>query len=289
MEESYGVAYTERVVAATGNDASLRVKEVMASLIRHLHDFAREVNLTSEELFVGIDLINQCGQKSDSARNETQLLGDILGLESLVDRITSRLVSTASQDHTPSTILGPFYRPNAPVLPPGSSIISPGNRAAYISSTTYLSGRVLAPDGTPVSGAIVDIWHTAPNGMYEQQDATQPDMDLRGRFATDAAGNYSLYCLRPVAYPIPSDGPVGKLLAQLHRHPYRPAHIHFIISAPGYHPLTTQLFDGADEWLRDDAVFAVKRELIVKFQPRDDDPDARWTLAFDFILAKDDE
>lgn len=231
---------------------------------------------------------------STDQRNETQLLSDILGLESLVDSITSRQLAAKAADassiklaYTPSAILGPFYRSNAPILPASSSIVAPSNRLAYLSSTTHLSGRVLTASGGPIRSAILDIWHTAPNGMYEQQDALQPDMDLRGRFTTDGDGAYSLYCLRPVAYPIPDDGPPGLLLRSLDRHPFRPAHIHVIVSAPGFRTLTTQLFDGQDRWLSDDAVFAVKEELVVKFQPREGDEDARWTVAFDFVLMDD--
>lgn len=244
--------------------------------------------------------INACGQMSTSSRNETQLLCNVLGLESLVDEITSALLAS-SASVTPSAVLGPFYRANAPVLPNGASIVrlpnpppdaSPEALAAAASwaaaaerDSTYLHGRVLTPSGEPIPNAEVDVWHTAPNGLYEQQDPAQPDMNLRGRFRTDADGRYSLYCLRPVSYPIPDDGPSGKLLKALDRHPNRPAHIHFIVTADGYRSLTTQVFDRCDPYLGDDAVFAVKDALVVDFVERKGDEKARWTLEFDFVLS----
>ncbi|OLN94009.1 Catechol 1,2-dioxygenase 1 [Colletotrichum chlorophyti] len=287
----YDSAFTDTVIAATGPNANPRLAQIMPSLLRHLHDFAREVDLTVAEWMAGVQMINEAGQMSTDSRNETQLLCDILGLESLVDEITSKqlqLKSSSALTTTPtsSAILGPFYRYDAPVLPNGSSIVSSLESPAYQEASTHLSGRVLDQAGRPVRGAIVDIWHTAPNGMYEQQDADQPDMDLRGRFRTDDEGRYSMYCLRPVPYPVPNDGPSGRLLELLDRHPYRPAHLHFIISADGYRPVTTQLFDSRDRYLEDDSVFAVKKDLVVDFKPSDSDPKARWTLEYDFVLCR---
>ncbi|KAF6837858.1 catechol -dioxygenase 1 [Colletotrichum plurivorum] len=286
----YDPDFTAKVIAATGPNANPRLAQIMPSLLRHLHDFAREVDLTVAEWMAGVQIINEAGQMSNDARNETQLVCDILGLESLVDEITSKqlqLNTTTSLEHNPtsSAILGPFYRHNAPVLPNGSSIVSSIESPEYKKASTHLSGRVLDPNGRPVPGAIVDLWHTAPNGMYEQQDADQPDMDLRGRFRTDGEGRYSLYCLKPVAYPVPDDGPGGKILKLLDRHPYRPAHTHFIVSADGYRPLTTQLFDSTDKYLENDSVFAVKKDLVVDYKPSDSDPKAAWTLEYDFVLS----
>lgn len=233
---------------------------------------------------------------STDRRNETQLLCDILGLESLVDEITSKVLSGGTHTST-SAILGPFYRSGAPDLPNGSSIvrgIHPGlswyNRA--ISDSTFISGRVLSISASgkpvPLAGATVDVWHTAPNGLYEQQDESQADMNLRGRFTTNSKGEFSFYALRPVAYPIPDDGPAGRLLGLLDRHPYRPAHIHFIVEAPGHRPLTTQVFDADDKYLKDDSVFAVKKELVVKFETRVGDEKAQWQLEYDFVLGRDE-
>lgn len=179
---------------------------------------------------------------------------DIIGLESLCDEITFAQLASSTTGHpteldtvgtlgSPSTnptfsaILGPFYRPNAPILPRNASIIQPNSLPPNLPADhTYLHGQVLSSaNGKPIEGAEIDIWHTAPNGLYEQQDPNQPDMNLRGRFHTDSNGEFGLYCLRPTSYPIPDDGPAGKLLAMLDRHPMRPAHIHFIVSTYIFH------------------------------------------------------
>jgi catechol 1,2-dioxygenase len=165
---------------------------------------------------------------SDDRRNEGQLLADILGLESLVDDITFNALSSSKDMPTATAILGPFWRSNAPQHPMGASIVSP---ELSTGDTTRLHGRVLdSTTGAPIENAELDVWHTAPNGLYEQQDPNQEDYNLRGRFTTGADGTFNLICLRPTAYPIPDDGPAGKLLSLLDRHPMRPAHIHFIVS-----------------------------------------------------------
>jgi catechol 1,2-dioxygenase len=239
--------------------------------------------------------INEAGRMSTDRRNETGLLCDVLGLESLVDAITSKLLSSGT-NASASAILGPFYRTGAPDLPNGSSIVRgvhPGlswyDRAT--SDSVFITGRVLStsahsPTPVPLAGAKVDVWHTAPNGLYEQQDEAQTDMNLRGRFTTDANGRFAFYALRPVAYPIPDDGPAGRLLHLLDRHPYRPAHIHFMVEAPGHVTLVTQVFDSDDKYLRQDSVFAVKQELVVRFLERKGDPKANWELEYDFVLGQ---
>lgn len=186
---------------------------------------------------------------SNSSRNEGQLMWDIIGLESLCDEITfaqlaastngqptelDTIGTTGSPSTNPtfSAILGPFYRANAPELPKDASIIQPNSLPKDLPADyTYLHGHIYSSaTGKPIEGAEIDIWHTAPNGLYEQQDENQPDFNLRGRFYTDREGGFGLYCLRPTSYPIPDDGPAGKLLGLLDRHPFRPAHIHFIVS-----------------------------------------------------------
>ncbi len=164
---------------------------------------------------------------SDNRRNEVQLLVDVLGAESLCDEITYKLASSAADEPTATAILGPFWRKDAPKYPMDSSIVQndmpDGDHA-------YMFGRVTDfVTGEPIEGAELDVWHTAPNGLYEQQDPNQPDMNLRGRFTTGKDGKYSFYCLRPTSYPIPFDGAAGKLIKLLDRHPYRPGHIHFIV------------------------------------------------------------
>jgi catechol 1,2-dioxygenase len=219
---------------------------------------------------------------STNVRNEGQLLGDIIGLESLVDEITYKLVSEADSTPTATAVLGPFWRANAPRLEMGASIVHniPDGDHTFLHGTVndYLTGE-------PIEGAELDVWHTAPNGLYEQQDENQKEYNLRGRFTTGKDGRYSFYCLRPTPYPIPDDGPAGKLLKLLDRHPIRPAHIHFIVSAPRYKPIVTQIFDRRDKYLEDDAVFAVKDSLVVDFLPRKGDSKAQFELAYNFRLA----
>ncbi|RYP62279.1 hypothetical protein DL771_009809 [Monosporascus sp. 5C6A] len=283
QKPKYDPRFTERVIAATGPGAHPRLAQIMPSLVRHIHDFAREVDLTVDEWTAGVELINEAGRMSDSRRNETGLLCDVLGLESLVDEIASE--QRPRSGATPSAILGPFYRAGAPFLPPGSSILrapprSPTPAAAFYRASlpllARLTGRVVsARTGLPVPGATLDVWQSGPDGRYEQQDrgrdddaAAQPPMNLRGRFRTDAGGRYALVCLRPTAYPVPSDGPAGRLLRLLDRHPWRPGHVHFVVAAPGHRALTTQVFDADDDRrCAGDAVFAVKDELLVRFRP----------------------
>ena len=225
--------------------------------------------------------INAAGRMSNDSRNEGQLVCDIIGLEPLVDEITNRGMSSSSTPTEP-TALGPFYRPNAPIKEMGSTIV----HGIPDGDHTFMYGRVLDfKTGNPIEAAELDIWHTAPNGLYEQQDPNQVDFNLRGRFFTGKDGSYSLYCLRPTAYPIPDDGPAGELLKLLDRHPMRPAHIHFILRAPGYKSIITQVFDSQDKYVADDAAFGTKQGLLVDFVPRTGDPRAQFELHYDFHMA----
>lgn len=298
----FDLDFTQSVINATGPKASSRMRKVMASLIRHVHDFARENEITVEEWMAGVEMvclytnfqcspadalpfcfqINEAGRTSTDKRNEGQLLSDIIGLESLVDEITYKLATDATDAPTSTAILGPFWRANAPTRKMGESIVHniPDGDHTFMHGTVmdYLTGE-------PIEGAELDVWHTAPNGLYEQQDENQVDFNLRGRFTTGKDGRYYFYCLRPTSYPIPYDGPAGKLLQLLDRHPMRPAHIHFIVSAPKYKPIITQIFDRRDKHITDDAVFAVKESLVVDFLPRKSDPKADFELPYDFRLA----
>ncbi|KIW06216.1 uncharacterized protein PV09_02692 [Verruconis gallopava] len=276
--------FTSNVIKATGPKCSPRLRQVMGSLIQHLHDFARENEITVDEWMAAVNFINEAGQMSTNVRNEGQLLCDILGLESLVDEITYKLASDAKDQPTATAILGPFWRKDAPIRRMGDSIVikemSNGDR-------TWMHGTVTDfKTGEPIEGAELDVWHTAPNGLYEQQDPDQPDFNLRGRFTTGPDGKYNFYCLRPVPYPVPYDGPAGRLLKLLDRHPMRPAHIHFILNAPGYRPIVTQIFDRKDPYCTNDSVFAVKDDLIVDFLPLKGDPNADFELPYDFRMAK---
>jgi hydroxyquinol 1,2-dioxygenase len=261
-----------------------RLKEIMTSLVRHLHEFVRDVELTEDEWFAGIGFLTDTGHMSDDKRQEFILLSDTLGVSMLVDAINHRHPAGATE----STVFGPFHRVGAPDLPAGAGIA--GKTAG---EPTFVSGRVTDTDGRPVAGALLDVWQAAPNGLYDSQDPEQGGLNLRGKFRTDAEGRYAFRTVKPVNYPIPSDGPVGRMLRALKRHPYRPAHIHFIVSAKGYLPVTTHVFADGDPYLDSDAVFAVKSSLITTFARHDSPQEAAarntsapfYTVEYDFGLT----
>ncbi|KAK5058555.1 hypothetical protein LTR84_010818 [Exophiala bonariae] len=275
--------FTQHVIDAMGPKTSPRMRVVMTSLIQHLHDFAREVELTVDEWTEGVSLINWAGQMSNEKRNEGQLVCDVVGLESLVDEITYKKASEATNVATQSAILGPFFRHDHPIREKGATISFDTPKDAEV---VYMHGRVLdATTQKPLVGASIDVWEASTNGLYEQQDDNQVDCNLRGKFITDSNGEYAFYALRPTPYPIPYDGPAGKLLQLLDRHPYRPAHIHLIVLIEGYKPITTQIFDKASKYLDDDSVFAVKDSLVVEFVPREGDSQASLELKYDVNMA----
>ncbi|KAL1952880.1 hypothetical protein VTO42DRAFT_4067 [Malbranchea cinnamomea] len=282
-EVGLGPAFTKSVIDAMGPKTSPRLRQIMTSLIHHIHEFAREVDLTVEEWAAGVEMINWAGRMSNDKRNEGQLLCDVIGLESLVDDITCRLASEASDVATQSAILGPFFRHDTPLSKKGESLIK---TAPPDGEPVYVYGQVFdAVTKKPIAKATLHAWEASTNGLYEQQDPDQAEFNLRGKFETEADGSYAFYCLRPTPYPIPDDGPSGQLLHKLDRHPYRPAHIHFIVLRDGYKPITTQIFDSESKYLTDDAVFAVKDSLVVKFQPRQGDDKAKYELKYDIYLA----
>jgi len=278
-----GAEITESVLRSLDQTPDPRLKTIMTSLVRHLHDFIREVELTEGEWMQAIQFLTRVGQMCDDRRQEFILLSDTLGVSMLVDAINHR----ADDGATESTVLGPFYREGARELPAGASISLDGQGEPAI-----VSGRVLSADGTPIEGAVLDVWEGNENGLYEQQDPGQPDMNLRGRFRADTEGRYKIVAIKPVSYPVPDDGPVGEMLRSLGRHPYRPAHIHFIVSADGHLPLTTHLFAKGDQYLDSDAVFGTKDSLIVDFIRNDSTEDAAehgvgapfYTVEYDFVL-----
>jgi len=247
---------TEAVVARLSNTTDPRFKQIMSSLIRHLHSFVREVALTEEEWMAGIQFLTATGKKCDEKRQEFILLSDTLGVSMLVDALNHR----KPEGTTESTVLGPFYVSGAQELPNGTNLANdlPGD-------LTLVSGRVLTVDGKPIPGAQLDVWHADAEGFYDVQ---RPELDgtrLRGKFRTDAQGKFWFWTTRPTEYPVPTDGPVGGMLNKMNRHAYRPAHIHTIVSAPGYEPVTTHIFVKGDRYLDSDAVFGVKDSLIVDF------------------------
>jgi catechol 1,2-dioxygenase len=283
MVTSVESSITESVLRSLEQTANPRLKTIMTSLITHLHAFISEVELTEAEWMQAIQFLTRVGQMCDDRRQEFILLSDTLGVSMLVDAINHRTDSGSTE----STVLGPFYREGARDLPMGASISLDGQGEPAI-----VSGRVLSTSGGPINGAVLDVWEGNENGLYEQQDPNQPDMNLRGRFRTGPDGRYSIVAIKPVSYPVPDDGPVGEMLRALGRHPYRPAHIHFIVSAEGHAPLTTHLFASGDPYLDSDVVFGTKDSLIVDFARHDSAEEAKqrgvqapfYTVEYDFVL-----
>ncbi|BGP00969.1 hypothetical protein NBRC10513v2_005024 [Rhodotorula toruloides] len=287
-------AYTQSVIDAIGSKASPRVKQAFPILIKHLHAAIVEAEVTVDEWLEACDLLIEAGKVSSEKRNEMVLVSDVLGVESLVDMMEHARYAQAGRDATFSAILGPFYRQGVPPQPNGSSIIrmkEPG--APFV----HLHGTVTGKDGKPLKGAFVDVWHDAPDGFYDSQSPDKPEHHCRGRFETDSNGNYSLVALKPTPYPIPFDFSAGKLLNMMDRHPYRPAHIHFHVQAPGHKTLVTQVFSRDSQYLDDDAVFAVKDSLIVDFvkptaplpKGGEFDEEIKYELKYDITLAGDGE
>jgi catechol 1,2-dioxygenase len=268
---------------ANANDA--RFKEIMSSAIRHLHAFVKEVEPTNAEWMTAIEFLTRTGQICNEWRQEYILLSDVLGVSMLVDAINNRKPSGATE----TTVLGPFHVSNAPRYPHGANICLDGKGQPLL-----VRGRVTDVAGRPIAGALLDVWQTNDDGFYDvQQKGIQPDMNLRGVFETDADGGYWFRSVKPRFYPIPDDGPVGQLLAAMGRHPYRPAHIHFIVGRDGYQPITTHIFTPDCIYLDTDAVFGVKASLIGDFRTVDDLARAAdlgfstpfWEVTCDFVLA----
>jgi hydroxyquinol 1,2-dioxygenase len=255
----------------------------MTSLITHLHDYIREVNLTESEWITAIQFLTDVGQTCTEKRQEYILLSDTLGVSVLV--IT--LNHPAEQSSAESTVLGPFYWAGAPDLPRGSNLA-----VGVKGEPTFYSGRVLSVDGRPLENALLDIWSGDGEGNYDMQIPGETGMKARGRIRTDGEGRYWFRSIRPTFYPVPTDGPVGRMLRKMGRHPYRPGHIHMIVSAPGHLPVTTHLFVAGSEYLDSDAVFGMKESLVAQFKkhPPGVGPDGErmdkpfYTVSYDFRL-----
>ena len=287
MRDLTAETITEAVIGTIDKTQDPRFKQVLTSLIRHLHAFARDVELAPEEWATAMDFLWRAGQMSDDKRNEFVLASDLLGLSSLVDILHSR----PGAGGTEFSLLGPFYQDDSPELAVGGDLIGDNDGQRLL-----VSGRVLSTADEPLAGALLDIWQTAENGLYPAQDPAQPADNLRRKMRTDGEGNYSFTTIRPLGYTVPDDGPMGEVLRATGRHAWRPAHLHFKVSAPGFAPLVTELYMSDDPYLEEDAVFGVRASLTPPMVPVESDEEAaRHGLAapfhridFDFKLRPED-
>ena len=275
---------TQAVIDRMADAKDPRFKQIMTSLVRHLHDFIRDVQLTEEEWMTGIQFLTEVGKTCTDKRQEFILLSDTLGVSILVITQNHR----SEQGSVESTVLGPYYWEGAPERPRGANLAE-----GVKGEPTFYSGRVLDVSGRPIPGATLDIWSGDGEGNYDMQ-LGETEMRARGKIRTDEAGKYWFRSIRPSFYPVPIDGPVGRMLKSMGRHPNRPGHIHMIVSAPGYHAVTTHLFVANSPYLDSDAVFGMKESLVVPFKqhaPGASPTGERmtqpyYTAEFDFRLRK---
>lgn len=284
MDETREQAVTDEVTASFAGTPDTRLRQVLESLTRHLHAFARDVRLTPAEWEAGIDFLTRAGHITDDRRQEFILLSDVLGLSML----TVGINAPASRAATESTVFGPFFSENSPEVALGGDIAH-----GATGTPCWVSGSVRDVDGAPLPGARLEVWETDGDGFYDSQYA-DGRIQARGWLTADTDGGYRFWSLRPVAYPIPADGPVGELLAATGRGPMRPAHLHFRVTAPGCATLITHIFAAGDEYLDRDAVFGVKDSLVTEFVEHAPGvaPDGRemtvpWAaVEFDIVLEK---
>ena len=285
-QDARELAVTEEVVASFDGAQSARYREVMQSLVRHVHDFVRDVRLTDDEWHEAIGFLTRTGHMCDDQRQEFVLLSDVLGLSML----TVAVNEVADPAVTQTTVFGPFFVEGSPEIELGGDLA-----AGAVGQPCWVEGTVRGVGGEPVAGARIDVWEADGEGLYDVQYDCAVTAN-RGHLFADAAGSFRFWSVRPVAYPIPTDGPVGRLLAAAGRGGMRPAHIHFMIRAAGYRKLTTHLFVAGDEYLSDDAVFGVKEQLIADFvdhpaaqpPPPGGPAGSDWSsMSFDFVLAPD--
>lgn len=285
---------TQAVIARLSDCEDLRFKQVMTSLIEHIHAFAEDVQLRPDEWMTAIQFLTATGQKCDEKRQEFILLSDTLGLSMRVVAIDQARGASALQGQsastfpTEATVQGPFFCEGAPELPLGADLA-----AGLAGEPTYFHGKVTDTAGRPVGHCAMDVWSSDDDGFYDLQKGADAPMQLRARFRTDAQGNYRYWAIKPCLYPVPVDGPVGDMLTRMGRHPYRPGHMHTMLTAPGHEKLTTHIFVSDSKYLDSDAVFGVRNSLIVDFVSRLPGvaPDGRvmdqpYCIAkFDFKLA----
>jgi protocatechuate 3,4-dioxygenase beta subunit len=275
---------TPAVLEAMAQADNPRLREIAASFVRHMHAFAREVRLTEAEYDIGIDFLNRIGKATHDSHNEGILFADAIGFSTLVCLLNN---GKAGATETAAALLGPFWRANSPRTENGGSIV----RSSTPGSELFVVCEIVDAAGKPLANVEVDVWQSSPVGLYENQDDTQADMNLRGKFTTDAAGRFSFRSVKPAGYPVPTDGPVGEMLRAQNRHPCRPAHIHFLGFKPGYKTLVTQVFVDDDEHLESDVVFGVTRALVGDYRRHDEGeppaPGVRapwYTLNYRFVM-----
>jgi catechol 1,2-dioxygenase len=276
---------TAAVIGRLSGCSDPRTRQIAAAVVTHLHALVRDVEPSMEEWLAAIEFLTQTGRMCSDTRQEFVLLSDTLGVSMLVDAINNRREARATE----STVLGPFHVAGAPARQMGDNISMDGAGEPVV-----VFGHVRDQEGRPLAGATLDVWQTSSGGFYDIQDSGQPHMNLRGLFTTGADGRYFFRTVKPSSYAIPTDGPVGRMLLALGRHPMRPAHIHFIVGAPECAPVTTHLFVEGDPYLDSDAVFGVKESLIVPFVRHDDPREAAqlgvanpyYTATYDFVLVR---
>jgi protocatechuate 3,4-dioxygenase beta subunit len=250
---------TDIVVAAMSQAPNARLREVMESFVRHMHSFAREVRVTEEEFSQGVEFLNRIGQSTNDMRNEGILFSDAIGFSTLVCLLNN---GQTGATETASALLGPFWRMHSPATANGGSIV----RSSTPGHDLFAYCRIADHKGQPLAGVEVDVWQSSPVGLYENQDPEQADMNLRGKFVTDHEGRFWFRSVKPAGYPVPTDGPIGDLLRAQLRHPYRPAHLHFLAHKEGYKTLITQVFVDDDKYLHSDVVFGVTRHLVGQYR-----------------------
>ncbi len=262
---------TQAVLGVMERTPDPRLREIMVALVRHLHAFVRDVRLSEEEFRDATAILNEIGQLSNDSHNEMVLMAGSLGVSSLVCLLNN---GDKGSTETSQSLLGPFWRLNSPRVENGGSIL----RSPTPGAPLFVRGLVRDRTGHPVPDAEVDVWQASDEGLYENQDETQADMNLRGKFVTTSAGEFWFRSIKPAGYPIPTDGVVGRLLAAQRRHPFRPAHLHVLVFKPGFKTLISQVYADDDENLETDTQFGVTRALIGRFE-RHDEPHSSGAAA----------
>jgi len=272
-EDKTGNAITEKALEAYSRIENKRLRELVQGLIRHLHAFVKEVKLNDQEFETAWSQMEEMAKFTGDERNEYLLFCDVVGISQLIEAINH----ARSQSAVGSALVGPFFRANAPKRKRGESIVSDDTKGDRV----HITGTVYdLTTNKPIPGAVLDLWQAATNGLYENQDENQPDYNLRGRFQANEAGRFELAALLPTPYPVPTDGPVGELMKLAKHQPYRPAHIHFIVSAPNYETLITQVFRKGDDIIDEDPVFTADRTMIGEFRK----DNGQYRLQYDFQL-----